>query len=250
MRAAHILRDRRRSGVVLLVAAALLATAAGQTAAESAQGAANSAKNVGPALAPAKKLTAATDVASPLKGVFGPTSVWKQNVVKAPVAPNSAALVRNLASQVSSHWGGVGAFNVWQYNTSFYRVPAGQAKVDVKWWNCQNKTYEPRGLLGPNGQFSGVPIPPDAVPAAGTDGSLTIYDPSTDTMWDFWKASKRADGWYACWGGRMDRVSKSPGYFNNGFGTTATGLSSIGGSVGVREAQAGVIEHALALQVV
>ena len=186
----------------------------------------------------------------PAGGVFGPQSVWKTDVRSAPVAANSKVLAASIAEQVADHWGGVAAFNVWQYNASFYAVPAGQKTIDVAFDDCQNKGYIPRGLLGPGGQFTGVPIPNDAVPALGTDHELTIYQASTDTMWDFWQATKRPRGWSACWGGRIDHVSTSLGYFHDGFGSTATGLSAIGGALSIREAQAGRVDHALALQVI
>ena len=31
--------------------------------------------------------------------------------------------------------------------------------------------------------LSAVPIPPDAQPAAGPDAEITIYQPSSDTLW-------------------------------------------------------------------
>jgi hypothetical protein len=187
---------------------------------------------------------------TPQGGVFGPRSVWKADVRKAPKARNSQAMVADLTRQVTQHWGGVAAFNAYRYNTSFYTVRKSQRLVTVKFDDCQGKRYVPSGLYGAGGQFVDVPIPDGARPAAGTDGSLTIHQPSTDRMWDFWKAQKLRDGWHACWGGRMDKVSTSPGYFANGFGTTATGLSSVGGTIGIREAESGRIDHAMALQLI
>lgn len=185
----------------------------------------------------------------PRGGVFGAKSVWKTNVAQAPLAPNSAALVANLAGQVKRYYGAA-AFNVNTYGTSIYTVDAAQARVDVKWDNCQKKTYTPRGLLGDGGQFTGVPIPDDAVPAAGTDGQLTVYSPATDQLWEFWKAKRVGTQWQACWGGRIDNLSQSYGYFANGFGAAATGLALSGGAVLIKDAQAGVIDHALSLQLV
>jgi hypothetical protein len=159
-------------------------------------------------------------------------------------------MVQNLTSQVTNYWGGVAAFNVTQYNVAFYTVPADQPLVDVKWDDCQRKGYLPTGLYGVDGQFVGVPIPSDALPSTGTDKALTIYQPSTDKMWDFWLTSKQADGWHACWGGRMDGVSTAPGWFKTPFGTSASGLAHAGGQIGIREAEAGSIDHALSLQLI
>jgi hypothetical protein len=139
---------------------------------------------------------------------------------------------------------------VWRYNTSVYSVAASTPRVDVGWDNCQGKTYVPTGLVGVGGQFTGVPIPANAVPAAGTDAELSVYSASTDQLWEFWKASHRADGWHACWGGRIDHVSTSTGYFSGGFGASASGLAISGGTVSLADVQRGYINHALALAIV
>ncbi|NAZ88695.1 DUF4124 domain-containing protein, partial [Kineococcus indalonis] len=182
-------------------------------------------------------------------GFFGSTSVWKKDVTTAPVHANSAAMVSGLAQDVTSRYGGIAAFNVWQYNTSVYTVSSTQAKVDVKFDDCQGKGYVPKGLTGPGGQFTQVPIPSGAVTAAGTDAQLTIYSPASDQLWEFWKAKKVNGTWQACWGGRIDKASTSYGYFLNGFGASATGLATSAGAVSVKDAQAGAIDHAIALAI-
>jgi hypothetical protein len=87
------------------------------------------------------------------------------------------------------------------------------------------------------------------VPSPGADASLTIYQPGKDTMWEFWRVVKQARGWAACWGGRIDHVSTSGGWFKNGFGASASGLASSAGMVGIRDARSGTIDHALALAI-
>jgi hypothetical protein len=187
---------------------------------------------------------------APLGGPFGASSVWKQNISTAPLAANSAAEIANLVPQVTSLYGGIAAFNVNQYNTTFYTATAATPKVDVGFNNCQNKPSTPTGLLGPGGEFSQVPIPANAVPATGTDGELTIWSPSSDQLWEFWVAQRDANGnWTACWGGRIDHVSSSPGYFSNGYGASASGLAISGGMIEIEDARAGVINHALALAI-
>jgi hypothetical protein len=186
---------------------------------------------------------------APLGGLFGTSSVWKTNISKAPLNPNSAALVANVVQQVADNYG-TAAFNVNSFGTSVYTVDSHQALVDVRWDNCQKKPYTPVGLLGEGGQFTAVPIPDTAVPAAGTDGQLTIYSPETDQLWEFWKAKRVGGSWQACWGGRIDDVSTSYGYFEDYWGASASGLSFTGGAVLISDAQAGHIDHALALQLV
>jgi len=83
-------------------------------------------------------------------------------------------MVSWLADSVTSRYGGVAALNVTQYNNSFYVADAGTPTVDVGFNDCQGKGHVPDGLLGPGGQFSGVPIPAGAVPANGTDKAMSV----------------------------------------------------------------------------
>lgn len=194
--------------------------------------------------------TASQDVTLPRGGLFGAGSVWRQDISKAPVNKNSAALVANVNQQVTTLYNGVAAFNVDNYSTNVYTVPATQKRVDVRFDDCQKKGYTPDGLVGKGGQFSQVPIPDNAVPAKGTDSQLTVYSPSTDQLWEFWVAKRVNGSWQACWGGRIDKVSTNPGYFQGYFGVAATGLSFSGGAIGIKDVQAGSIDHAIALQLV
>ena len=187
---------------------------------------------------------------APAGGLFTSASFWKQSIRTAPLAANSAVMVADLAQQVATRYNGNAAFNDWDYSVGFRTVGPDVAKVDVQFYDCQDKGYVPSGVYDGAAHWRGVPIPKDAVAAPGTDKNLTIWSPSTDQLWEFWVAEKTATGWRACWGGRMDNVSKNPGYFADGFGTTATGLSHAGGMVGIEEVRAGRIDHAISLNVV
>ncbi|MEJ5887576.1 hypothetical protein WDZ16_03795 [Pseudokineococcus marinus] len=179
--------------------------------------------------------------------VLPPSNVFTKDVSRAPVDRGSAAMVDNLEQQVTSRYGGVAAFNVYTYGASLNMAGSSQRRVDVRFDDCQGKGWTPRGLFGPGGHFEDVPIPADAVPAAGTDGQLTVYSPSTDQLWEFWKARKTSSGWSACWGGRIDRVSRSTGAFPSTYGASASGLASSVGAVRIHEAERGDIDHALSL---
>jgi hypothetical protein len=123
-----------------------------------------------------------------------------------------------------------------------YTVPADQPRVPVV-------LDSPYAVPDLRAAFDLVPIPATAVPAAGTDGHIVVHQPATDTMWEFWRAVKRADGWHASWGGKMEDVSTNPGFFTNpsNWGATATSLPLLGGLIRLEELQAGRIDHALAL---
>lgn len=185
----------------------------------------------------------------PLSGFYGPHSEWTRDVSAAPLAADSASLVRTVASQVAERFGGNAAFNVYSYTRPFYEVGPETPLVRVRWDNCQHKSRTPPQLYDPSqgAAFVDVPLPDDALPAAGTDGALTIWDAAKDTLWEFWKAARVDGHWQACWGGRIDHWSQSKGYFANGMGVSASGLSTAAGSIGIREIAAGRIDHAMNL---
>src|SRR6185437_8158383 len=87
------------------------------------------------------------------------------------------------------------------------------------------------------------------------DEHMTVWQPSTDKLWEFWKMHLASDGWHARWGGEMDNVSTSPGYFThsgitNDWGASATSLPLLGGLVTEADLQRGYINHALAISLV
>jgi hypothetical protein len=81
--------------------------------------------------------------------------------------------------------------------------------------------------------------------------TMVVWQPATDTLWEFWQMRRTADGWHAVWGGRMSHVSSSPGYYrdNPGWSAGATGLSWLGGLIRISELRAGHIDHALAIAI-
>ncbi|MDO5699036.1 MAG: malectin domain-containing carbohydrate-binding protein [Dermatophilus congolensis] len=182
--------------------------------------------------------------------LLAPNSVWTQDISKAPVAPNSAAVVANLARTVNDRYGAVAAFNANEYNTAHNVVVPGLPRVKVGFHNCQNKRTIDSGVYSGEAHFVDVPVPADAVAAAGTDGQMSIYDPASDQLWEFWQMRRTASGWEACWGGRIDKVSQSNGFFPGWFGSSATGASTSAGMVTLDDVRHGEINHAMSLAVV
>jgi hypothetical protein len=187
---------------------------------------------------------------------FASDSIWDAPLPgDVPIAPDSYARLDPMLDHVEARQADMffPSVAISSYSTPIYIVSADQARVPVVLdnWNPPLK----RALA------EGVPIPPNAQQAAGTDGHMTIYQPSTDTMWEFWKAAKRSDGWHAAWGGAMRRVSQSPGYYSNGawpdlglsegfnWGSTATSLPVAGGTITIADLREGRIDHALAASV-
>jgi hypothetical protein len=139
---------------------------------------------------------------------FASTSFWNQRVPSnTSLDPSSGILVAALVAEVQREqaaaigpWIGVGSGS-----TPVYRVPRGQPRVRVR---LQNTALHGGRAL--ERAFASVPLPRDAKPAPGTDRHLTVWQPSTDRLWEFFGARHAANGWHAQWGGAMRRVSKKP----------------------------------------
>lgn len=181
---------------------------------------------------------ACTSAPAHAAGLFARDSIWNARLPAAtPVATSSRSVVAELRRQVASTGSWI---NSSQYSTPVYTVPAGQARVRV----TLDTSYPSLQAA-----FAAVPLPANARPALGTDGHLTVYQPSADTLWEFWLMRKAVDGWHARWGGRMTAVSRNPGYFPAPLGATATSLPLLGGLIRTHELRRGRIDHALALAI-
>ena len=158
----------------------------------------------------------------------------------APLDPNSSTIVSDLAGQVQNPYGEA-VLNTTRYSAPVYTVPAGQATVNVIWTNCLSQGGESPSLAA---ALTNVPIPANAVPSIGTDADVVIYQPSTDTEWELWKAASTGNGWSACGAGEIQHVSQNPGIFSIG-GITGSGLPMLGYLIRVNELQSGTINHAV-----
>lgn len=223
----------------------------------------------------------------PAGGLVGPDSVFAADVTSATVDAESAdKLSYFIAQNLTPYFGGVAAFNVTQYNTAMYTVNGGVTPSTLGFRDEQGKGNVPSQLYkAASGEhFAGWPITDDMVPASGNDGHLAIYDLSTDTLYSAWRAKLNATkgtysavrgvtaadagptatlspstipfpGWSAVWGGRINGLLSGKGWFPSGMGTSASGLATELGSLGVVETQAalaaaGALSHALSLAII
>jgi hypothetical protein len=201
-----------------------------------------------PAAAPAPP---AAPAAAPR--LFAPDSVWNAPLApNTPVDPASATLVKTLRDTVAQNMAaGWGPWIETTGTSPLYTVSADQPTVRV--------ALDPASWkVGLQRTFEAVPIPPNAVPATSPDAHMTIWQPSTDRLWEMWLARRQADGWHASFGGAMANVSSSPGYFDTNswpglsqpwWGATATSLPAIAGTVTISELRSGVIPHTLAMAI-
>jgi hypothetical protein len=182
--------------------------------------------------------------------LFATNSVWNQPLAaNALVDPSSPARITRLLGFIDPP--GPGVWLNWsQYSVPVYRVPADQPTVRVTLDTTESFLQQ---------AWQAVPIPPSATPAPGADGSVVLYQPSTDKMWEFWQLSKQSDGFHARWGGAMANVSSNPGYYsasswpglNSGegwsWGASASSLPAVAGLMTISELQSGQINHALSV---
>jgi hypothetical protein len=234
--------------------------------------------------------TAAARGASSAKH-FLPSSFFDQRLApNAPVDPRSAELVRELRNMAfgvdpqsnfdcrsavmtpTSQWTAAERSNCQMLTTRaniatsdfapvVYTVPADQPRLPV--------TLDANDPSLARNFAKGVPIPAGAKPATGSDGQLIIWQPSKDTMWEFWQASQDSDGhWHASYGGVMPHVSRNPGHYvdlpagagkaaggapdqggslreSHNWGGPASSIPNLPGLITVAQLRSGVIGHAL-----
>ena len=179
--------------------------------------------------------------------IFSPNSFWYTPIPEnASLNSNSANYVQEFLRQKNRYYGNV-TINLTSYASPVYYVSADTPKVNVKEWDCQHKGLRDKELAE---HFDQVPIPDYAKPAKGTDAEMSIYQATTDTLWEFWNMRKVDGSWQACWGGRLKNASKNEGVFNHSFGTTATSLPFIGGQITAEELNRGEIKHVIGIALV
>jgi hypothetical protein len=192
-----------------------------------------------------------TLVASP----FAPTG-WRNRRLskKEPIARDSRVLRDELRDQIGDSLasGRPGGTGVWvgtdRWSVPIYTVPPDQPRVRVRLDGDSASLQR---------QWNAVPLPPDARPAAGdernpanADAYLVVWQPSTDTLWEFIGMRKEASGgWVAHYGGRMTNVSRSEGHFTDPpagpgrlFGATATSISLLAGTQRIEEIRRGLVD--------
>jgi hypothetical protein len=187
--------------------------------------------------------------------LFSPTSFWNERLsATTPLDPDSGVLVQRLVAEVErERSAGTGpGIAADSRSVPLYRVGRAQSRVRV---HLDNRDLQGADAL--QDAFAAVPVPRDAKAAARPERQMTIWQPSTGTLWELYGARRLSDGWHADWGGAIRRVTRNPGYYTGGarpgatrnWGATPSRLPVIGGTMLVDELRAGRIAHALALGV-
>jgi hypothetical protein len=174
-----------------------------------------------------------------------------------PIDARSAVWVAELRRQIVAYYGIV-SVNIDRYSPPLFVVPDNQPTVRVR----AERRDDPAWTFVPlQQQWVGVPLPDGFQASSGTDKEAIVYQPSTGRYWEFWGMEKSGrktvdstgrtvDEWRAAWGGKIDNLASSPGYFPTTpdgykFGTAATGLALLGGLITIAEQREGAINHAI-----
>ena len=187
-----------------------------------------------------------------LSGLFSSNSVWNRPDAGTAQLGNqrlAQALIQEADSEIRA---GTGPWiETSESSTPVYVVGASQRCVPV---HLDVTEAYGKSLKS---AFERVPLPADARPAAGSDAHLTLIQPSTDSMWEFWRLRRDGDVWHAEWGGAIHNVSASPGYYTSAswpgaqsnWGASATSLPVVAGTMTIGELESGHIDHALAVSI-
>lgn len=180
--------------------------------------------------------------------VFASTSFWYKPIpTNVVLHTNSANFVKEFVRQKLKYYNNVN-INTFSYSSPVYVASSSTPTVKVGFYDCQHK-----GWLDPTfaSMMSAVPIPSVAKQSSGTDGEMTIYQPSSNSIWELWVSKKDAYGkWTACSGGKLPSASYGQGIFQKNYGTTATGLPFLGGQITAEELSRGEIKHAIGIALV
>jgi hypothetical protein len=176
--------------------------------------------------------------------LFSALSVFNKPLPAAPpLAADSAQLVDAFNEQVQKYGGHV-VINTTEWSAPDYVVGPNASTIAL--------VGESSICLRPEGVFSGfqaqieaVPIPANAVPAAGSDKDMIVWQPSTGHLWELWRALEESGHWTACWGGEIPDAYTGDGLFAAPFGVSAAGLSILAGQIHIEDLEHGAINHAL-----
>ena len=151
--------------------------------------------------------------------------------------------------------------NTTSWSTPVYVVPAQQRRVQVAVDTPLLSTLRGYDVGELAEQWQRVPLPRGAQPAdagGSRDNHLVVYQPETDTLWEFFKFRYDALTGQpkAVYGGRMTEVSRNPGHFTgpddepagpgSAYGATATSIPLLVGLQSIDEVLDGSIDHVVA----
>ena len=202
-------------------------------------------------------------IAGVISSTTGGQSIFSLDSWVNAALPAGAALAPDQTA-AASFAGQVKQFGTWVNTTTWsapvYVVGPDQPRVDVSVQTERGYSGQQAAELAAD--FKGVPLPSDATPGgppetftnSWSDLELILYQPSTDTAWEFYHLVR--DGlngsWSAMDGGKISHLSTSLGQFDpwpsgSPHGMTASAIPLLAGLQRVDELQHGSIDHVVAV---
>ncbi len=140
------------------------------------------------------------------------------------------------------------------FSVPVYTVPEDHLTTRVTWVDGDRQPHVAGSAAGLQETWDAVPVPQDVgrqLQAEGTDGHLVIWQPSTDTAWEFWVFESATDDgrgpYTAMYGARIAEASRSTGVLPNNWGARATSLELEGGVMRMEDYREGRFPYALAV---
>jgi hypothetical protein len=190
--------------------------------------------------------------------IFPVTNPWNEAISSRPVLANSATMITQLKSDLSSSRQTLRPF----YEMNYVLVPDNQARVTIQFLDYPDESDLDGGTF-PNGSY---PIPsnmPIETWPRGT-GTLTLQQwqmdvtniggdrhgimvaPGVGSVWETWQMKLTTSGWQASNGAKFDLTSNAlrPAGWTSG---DAAGLPMFPALVRYDECERGAVEHAVRL---
>ena len=120
-----------------------------------------------------------------------------------------------------------------------YTVPADEPAATI--------TVSPNCIDFTSDTGTEVPIPSYASLNGSSDGPLVLFQPSTDSEWEFWAIARHSSTSYsACWGGKLDTATTSA-VFPAPYGLSASGISYLATTITEADVASGSIDHTISV---
>src|SRR2546430_16559735 len=251
-------RGRRISNATISLILSFVVTAAAQSERINQEG-----RILGPApvvTTPTLFNTSQADAIVSAMQIFPVTNPWNEDISRRPLLSNSATMITQLKSDLSSTRQTLRPF----YEMNYVLVPDNQARVTIPFLDYPDESDLDGGVF-PNGSY---PIPSNMpietwprgtgtltlqqwqmeVTNVGGDRHGIIVAPGVGSIWETWQMKLTSSGWQASNGAKFDLTSNAlrPAGWTSG---DAAGLPMFPALVRYDECERGAVEHAVRLAV-
>ena len=186
--------------------------------------------------------------------IFPLTSAWNEDISKRPLLSNSAAMITQITTDLSSSRRALRAF----YEMNYVLVPENQPNVPVSFFNYPDESDPSPYPIPTNLPIETWPHDTESltlqqwqqdVNNTGGDRHGIVVMPGSGHIWETWLTKSVSGSWTASNGAKFDLTSNTlrPAGWTSG---DAAGLPMLGALVRFDECQRGMVEHAMRLVVV